>query len=202
MMVTADDTTSKAALRKEAVYVRNAISSDIKKINDAAIYKNLFDTDEFINARSVMFFASIKSEPDTLTMIAAALSINKTVILPRTNLKTRALEPYIIKSLSELIPGYMGIPEPNPAACAPAGDIDIIVMPGLAFDETGGRVGYGGGYYDRFISGMTIDRPTLAAVAYNIQVIEHVPVMSYDIKVDMIITESGVINCRGKHVRG
>ncbi|KWT83484.1 5-formyltetrahydrofolate cyclo-ligase [Candidatus Magnetominusculus xianensis] len=184
----------KAALRREALRLRDSIDPKTKKTKDSEIHKNLFQTREFTKAKSVMFFASIRSEPNTLDMIAAALTLNKIIVLPRVNLKERSLEPYIITNLFELVPGYMNIPEPHPelAAKCSAEDIDVIVMPGLAFDKSGGRVGYGGGYYDRFISGIKGQRPVLAAVAYDEQVMESVPVMSYDQRIDMIVTESGV----------
>ncbi|MBF0458028.1 MAG: 5-formyltetrahydrofolate cyclo-ligase [Nitrospirae bacterium] len=199
MITTANETASKASLRMEAIRLRDSISPEIKKIRDKAIQNNLFETAAFIMARLVMFFASIRSEPNTLAMIDAALSMNKTIVLPRVNRKTRALEPYKVADLSELVPGYMDIPEPQPqrSAGVSAGDIDIIVMPGLAFDKTGGRVGYGGGYYDRLLSDIKGQLPVLAAIAYDEQIVERVPVMSYDVKVDMIVTESGVINCKG-----
>ncbi|MBF0515509.1 MAG: 5-formyltetrahydrofolate cyclo-ligase [Nitrospirae bacterium] len=195
-----DEKSAKASLRAEAIAARDSISPDIKKIKDSAIKKNLFQTGEFINSNSVMFFASVRSEPDTLTMITVALTMNKTVVLPRVDLKTRQLQPYVVADVSELIPGYMNILEPHPQRSKPVSiaAIDMIVMPGLAFDKSGGRLGYGGGYYDRFIgTADNTQHPVLAAIAYAQQIVERVPVMNYDVLVDMIVTELGVFDCRG-----
>jgi 5-formyltetrahydrofolate cyclo-ligase len=199
MITTENETKVKVSLRREAVRIRDSIAAEIKQLRDREIQNNLFQTEEFIKAGTAMFFASIRSEPNTMDMIAAALCMNKTIVLPRVNLKTRALEPYEITDLSVLVPGYMDIPEPEPnrAARVPAADIDIIVMPGLAFDRTGGRIGYGGGYYDRFINAMRRQRPALAAIAYAEQIVEGVPVMRHDVRVDMIVLDSGVIYCVG-----
>ncbi|MBF0319006.1 MAG: 5-formyltetrahydrofolate cyclo-ligase [Nitrospirae bacterium] len=188
----------KASLRRETIRVRDSIAPEIKSFRDKEIQRHLFQTKEFINAKVAMFFASIRSEPNTADMIMAALAMNKTIVLPRVNSETRELEPYEVKGLSELVLGYMDIPEPHPLRHHKfiANSIDIIVMPGLAFDSTGGRVGYGGGYYDRFIAAIN-KRPTLAAIAYKEQILRRVPAMSHDISVDMIVSDSGVIYCRG-----
>ncbi|MBF0569089.1 MAG: 5-formyltetrahydrofolate cyclo-ligase [Nitrospirae bacterium] len=198
MIAVETEQAAKAALRTEAVRVRDSIAPEIKRLKDKEIQDNLFETEEFIKARMVMFFASIRSEPNTLDMIQSSLNINKTIVLPRVNLNTRELEPYAVRNLSELVLGYMDIPEPRPQRRVCADDIDIIVMPGLAFDKSGGRIGYGGGYYDRFIGGRSDRRrPVLAAIAYGEQIFESVPVMSHDVRVDMIVTDSGVLYCRG-----
>ncbi|WP_420265355.1 5-formyltetrahydrofolate cyclo-ligase [Candidatus Magnetominusculus dajiuhuensis] len=198
MIAIGTEQAAKMVLRIEAVRVRDSIAPEIKRLKDKEIQDNLFETEEFIKAKMVMFFASIRSEPNTLDMIQSSLNIKKTIVLPRVNLNTRELEPYAVRNLSELVLGYMDIPEPRPQRRVCADDIDIIVMPGLAFDKTGGRIGYGGGYYDRFIGGRSDrHRPVLAAIAYGEQIFESVPVMSHDVRVDMIVTDSGVLYCRG-----
>ncbi|MBF0554479.1 MAG: 5-formyltetrahydrofolate cyclo-ligase [Nitrospirae bacterium] len=199
MIAVENEQAAKASLRMEAIRVRDSIDPEIKRLKDKEIQNNLFKTEEFIKAKSVMFFASIRSEPNTLEMIQSALNIEKTIVLPRVNLKTRELEPYSVTGLHELVLGYMDIPEPLPERRVCADDIDIIVMPGLAFDKSGGRIGYGGGYYDRLISAIKKQHPpVLAAIAYTQQVVEHVPVMSHDVRVDMIVTDAGVLYCRGE----
>ena len=73
-------------------------------------------------------------------------------------------------------------------------DIDLVIMPGVAFDRSGNRVGYGGGYYDKFLCEMSSDIPTIA-LAYNIQILKELPSEKHDIKVDMVITEKETIKC-------
>jgi 5-formyltetrahydrofolate cyclo-ligase len=96
--------------------------------------------------------------------------------------------------LSELEPGYFGVPEPvDKCPEVDTGDIDLVIMPGIAFDREGGRIGYGGGFYDRFLIKMErkVDR---IAPAYDFQVVDEVPVDLWDIRIDGIITNREIIN--------
>jgi 5-formyltetrahydrofolate cyclo-ligase len=127
-----------------------------------------------------------------------ALSMKKDVILPRVNREKHILEAFKITDLHSLKQGYMGILEPDAAVSEPVTGnfIDLIVMPGSAFDRAGGRLGYGGGYYDDFISALT-KRPYLVAICYAEQVVSAVPVESHDVRVDRIVTDYEVIDVNG-----
>ncbi|MCI4625713.1 MAG: 5-formyltetrahydrofolate cyclo-ligase [Candidatus Magnetoovum sp. WYHC-5] len=180
-------------LRKKILAIRNKIDKEIRKTKDEKIAQNLFSQTEYINARQVMFFASFKSEPNTLPMIARALTQGKRVVVPRVNIKERWLDIFEIKDLDELKPGCMNIPEPA------VGDerlfdkrgLELIVMPGVVFDSRGGRIGYGGGYYDKLLGQME-SKPPLIALAYVEQIVDSVPVLEHDVLVDKIITDEGV----------
>ena len=100
---------------------------------------------------------------------------------------------------TELRPGPWRIPEPDPARCdlaAPA-DIDFILVPGVAFDPDGGRLGYGAGYYDRLLAAWPAPLPALVALAFEIQIVPAVPVLAGDHRVDLIVTESQTYSRRG-----
>ncbi len=184
----------KARLRKKIIRIRDSIDLDKKRKKDSEIEKNLFLQDEFKNSRYIMCFASFRSEPNTYIIIQKALNLSKRVILPKVNIEEQKLILYGIKNLNELIPGYMNIPEPDAhqSRIFDANLLDIIIMPGIAFDEKGGRLGFGGGYYDKFIH--SIDKkPPLIVIAYDEQIVDKVPVLEHDIRVDKIITDKRVI---------
>ena len=185
---------AKKELRAVAIRKRDAIAATEKEKKDRKIRERLFRLGEFADARVVMLFASFRSEVDTLPVIEHALGKNKTVILPRVDRKNRRLKLYNVKSTSELVTGYMGIPEPaeDREREVQASGIEMVLMPGLAFDPAGNRIGYGGGYYDRLVDGMD-PKPPLVAVAYEEQIVDRVPAEDHDILVDIIITDERVI---------
>lgn len=188
----------KAAIRKSALAGRNTMPADVRVLKDRLIKERLFGLEEFRAAKSVMFFASFRTEPDTMSMIDAAAQLGKIVAAPRVEPKERRLVIYEIRSTSDLAAGYMGIPEPREDLSAEPYDaerlnrLELIIMPGAAFDAKGGRVGYGGGYYDRFTASLK-KRPPLVAIAYEHQILEAVPMLDYDVRVDIIVTDQRVI---------
>ncbi len=187
----------KSRLRAEVIRRRDAIPLEVRKAKDRMIRERLSGLGEYRSAGTVMLFASFRTEVDTMPIIADALMQGKRVVLPKVESAKKELRLYNIKSVDELTPGVMGIPEPRAVEgreVAPE-EIELIVMPGVAFDERGGRLGYGGGYYDRLIAGWRL-RPPLVAVAYEEQVVGEVPVADHDIRVDKVVTDRRVIEVR------
>ncbi|MGC2062211.1 MAG: 5-formyltetrahydrofolate cyclo-ligase [Thermodesulfovibrionales bacterium] len=187
----------KAALRKELLQRRNSIPPEVRKVKSGAILTNLEALDEIRNAGTVLLFASFRSEVDMTGMISSALAAAKRVILPKVDTGTRTLHLFEIHSPDELVPGYMGIPEPPGTADTQLRDIneiDAVIIPGACYDEKGNRVGYGGGYYDRLLSGLQNTVPIIAP-AYEEQVEETIPAEPHDIRVGIIVTDRRVIRC-------
>ncbi len=184
----------KASVRRRVLHARDSLESDLRRAKDTKIQEKFLSGDDFLGARNIMLFASFRSEPDTHGLIRKSLTLQKRVILPRVKKEGYALLLYEIKDHGELVPGYMDIPEPSvPEERRFDGELlDLIVMPGVAFDREGGRLGYGGGYYDRFIASLD-RRPPLVALAYEEQIIDRVPLGDHDIRVDTIITDERVI---------
>lgn len=146
---------------------------------------------EFQAARTVMFFASFRSEVDTLTMVKAALSAGKRVILPKVKGKELAL--FEIADLErDTLPGAWGIPEPLERHPVPVETADLMIVPGLAFDQKGNRLGYGAGFYDRILPHY---HRTTVALAFEVQIVPAVPVTDLDIPVHKIVTEARTITC-------
>lgn len=192
----------KKALREEVLKRRDRIPHDVRKIKDALIRQRLFTTPEFINAEVVSFYASFRSEVGTLSMIKESLERGKRVILPKVDKERRILNLYEIKDINELSPGYMGIPEPSlpDERLVEGNDIGLFIIPGVAFDEKGNRLGYGKGFYDKLLSEITNPQsltpdPFLTALAYEEQLIDLIPSELHDVKVDMIVTDKRVIKC-------
>ncbi|GBD99440.1 putative 5-formyltetrahydrofolate cyclo-ligase [bacterium BMS3Abin07] len=191
-------TNNKWQIRAGVIRKRDSIPSNIRRAKDRMIAERLTGMKEYIDADSVMLFASFRSEVNTLPIIEDALRGNKKVVLPKVDRERKELELYLIKSVNELTPGYMGIPEPAVTGERKflPGEIDFIMVPGLAFDENGGRLGYGGGYYDRLLGGLK-KMPQTVAIAYEEQIVDDVPVSGHDIRVDAVVTDRRIIKTAG-----
>lgn len=156
---------------------------------------------EYVLARAIMFYLSFRQEVDTEPMIRAALVGGKMVAVPRTIRRERVLVPCRLEDYETgLVTGAYGIREPADCRPVPTGDLDMVIVPGVAFDRAGNRLGYGAGYYDRFLSslGTCGGRRALAVgVAFALQVVDSLPAGPHDVPMDVIITEDGIVDCRG-----
>jgi len=191
----ASEMKEKADFRKVAIERRDAISAAERREKDLAICTRLFASTAYSSARTVMLYASFRSEVGTNAILEHALNNKKRTVLPLVNRDERTLELYEVRDEGDLVAGYMGIPEPGPDTMkADVDSIDLILVPGVAFDTRCGRLGYGGGYYDRLIGDMgTV--PYLTALAYEEQVVDRLPLESHDIRMDRVLTESREIAC-------
>jgi 5-formyltetrahydrofolate cyclo-ligase len=187
----------KALLRKELLRRRDAIPSGVRKSKDMVINERLMSLDEIKKANVLFFFASFRSEVNTLDAIAQLLSESKRIVLPKVDRERHTLLLYEVKGIEELTAGYMNIPEPavlTDERTADINGVDAVIIPGAGFDAEGNRIGYGGGYYDRLLSSLTRHVPVVAP-AYEEQIVESVPAEPHDIKADMIVTDRRVIRC-------
>ncbi|MCL4499574.1 MAG: 5-formyltetrahydrofolate cyclo-ligase [Chloroflexi bacterium] len=150
---------------------------------------------EYQQATVIMAYVSFGSEVATSPLIEHALACGKRVVLPIVA-EGRVLLLGEIDHLSGLRPGPSGILEPDSDSVGriTPDELDFIIVPGVVFDAAGRRIGYGGGYYDRFFE-LVGAGPVKTAVAFEIQLVENVPAESHDKYVDIIVTESGVIRC-------
>ncbi len=197
----------KKTLRYKLLKKRDSLQAEEKKIKETAIRKRLFALKEFKDAGSILFYASFRSEVDTMLSIKNALKLNKRVILPVVDSKKKELHLYEIKDVSELAAGYMGIPEPSVTRGGKINlaDIDISIVPGAGFDVKGNRIGYGAGYYDKLLSkSAKADKSkrhmTKIALAFEEQIVPSIPDERHDVKMDKIITEKRAINCKKTRV--
>ncbi len=162
--------------------------NDLQKAT-TSIINRLKERTEFKEAKSVMLYIPIKNEVDTIPLIKE-FSAKKKIIIPRINEKDE-IEAHKIQGLTELETGKFGIPEASKdAPLIDINQIELIVVPGVAFDYKGLRIGYGKGYYDKFLKKINCYK---IALAYDFQILNTVPQEPHDEKVDLIITETQTI---------
>lgn len=192
------DNEIKKSIRKEVLKKRDSISTALRKVKDLFIRQRLFSLPEFINAKTIFFYASFRSEVETLGMIRASLEWGKKIVLPKVDTENHRLKLYEIKDVNELMPGCMGIPEPSVPEERLRGldDIDLVVIPGAGFDVYGNRLGYGAGYYDILLAQMKKKIP-IVAPAYKEQIVERIPAAEHDVRIDKIVTDERVVECDG-----
>jgi 5-formyltetrahydrofolate cyclo-ligase len=179
----------KQDIRKKILDHREAIDTDIRKQWDENILNNLIKSDWYKKANTIFAFVSFKSEADTHKIIKYSIQDQKTVCVPRIKSKQKGIEIFKIDSFDQLENGYFGILEPiESCPVINSKDIDLILMPGVAFDRQGGRVGYGAGFYDRFLSNMNNNVDKIA-VAYHFQILDNIPMDEHDVRIDGIVTE-------------
>ena len=190
----------KRGVREALLKKRSSVTPEEKKKKESAIRKRLFASVDFKKAKSILFYASFRSEVDTIKCIRHALKLKKMIALPCVDREKKELRLYKIKDISKLESGYMGIMEPRAAKSREKGlkNIDVAIVPGAGFDKNGNRIGYGFGYYDKLLS--KSEKPvTTIALAFEEQIVSKVPNESHDVKIDKIITEKRVIDCK-KHI--
>jgi len=178
----------KKELRKKMLEMRDQKKPEDRALWDDIIYNKFIGSDYYRNASVIFIFVSFRSEVDTHRIIRKALEDGKVVGVPKVVSKKEGIKVFRIDSMEDLEAGYFGVLEPKEGCRSiPAEDIGLIVMPGAAFDKEGGRIGYGGGFYDRYLSeaGREIKK---IALAYRFQVLDKVTMDENDISVDCIIT--------------
>lgn len=188
---------AKRALRARVVAARAGLTASERAERSAAIASRFIALPEFQTARIFMCFVSFGSEVDTHAIIESALNQGKTVaapriVAPRTMVMHRFTDP-----IRDLEQGAHGIraPRADLPVVAPA-EFDLILMPGSAFSADGGRLGYGGGYYDTYLA-HAADTPRIA-VAFELQIVDELPHEAHDLAVDAIVTEQRVIRPQGQ----
>lgn len=180
---------AKHALRQEILRRREVLGPATRETLSEEIFGKVTALETFHHAATVLAYAHFGSEPYTNTFLEAVLDDEKTLVLPRV--EGRNLDLYAVTDPQrELAPGTWGIREPRPEACERVEPraVDFVLVPGVAFDRCGGRLGYGGGFYDRLLGGLRRP-PTVVAGAFEVQVVERLPSEDHDLRVDLVVTE-------------
>jgi len=188
-------TIDKALLRRSVLARRDGTDALDRTEASRRITDQLLKLPSFDSAAAVLVYLSFGSEFDTSAFIAAILAQGRRLILPRVNKKLRSLELFSVTDLArDVVPGVWGIREPNPDRCNPAtaGQIGLILAPGVAFTSRCERLGYGGGFYDRLLSEWRGRRPTVVAAAFKLQIVDALPIDPTDIPVDLVVTEDAI----------
>ena len=182
---------AKRALRQNVLAAREAMPEGARAAASQAIAERFARRADFESARAILVTLPFRNEWDTRVLVRAALAAGKTVAAPRVDNATRMLELYAIADLErDVVLSSQGIPEPA-AHCPPVprAAIDFVVVPGLAFDREGHRLGYGGGYYDRLLP-LLSPRASRVAGAFDLQIVGEVPVGANDVGIDGVVSEA------------
>lgn len=170
--------------------VRGAVPASACDARSAKISKRLCALAEIERAATILAFASIRNEVRTRPSMEAAWAAGKRIALPRVLGDELCL--HLVTRETSLVEGAFAVPEPpEGSARIEPGEVDFALVPALAVDPRGYRIGYGGGYYDRLIPALTNARS--CAVAYDFQLISEVPELPFDVAVDLVVTDERVI---------
>ncbi len=184
-------------LRKDTLTQRDLLSRSQQIEYSNRIMKRIVRMDQFQEAITIFIYVDFRSEVITGPLIEYMLESGKNVVVPVTLVREKDLLAVSITDPNrELVPGYCSIPEPimgiRESQAVSPDIIDIIFLPGSVFDERGGRMGYGGGYYDRFVSAKA-PRALRVGLAYELQMVQHAPLQDHDEFLDFIVTEERTV---------
>ncbi|SFP22048.1 5-formyltetrahydrofolate cyclo-ligase [Salibacterium halotolerans] len=175
-------------------HIRNQFQHTMpeKRYKEAdVVYQHLFQSSVWKEAATIAVTMSTRNEIDTEPVIKQAWKERKRTAVPKTNPLHETMTFYHITSFKETKQDFAGIwePEPDLEAYVSSSDFDLIIVPGMAFDKEKYRIGFGGGYYDRFLQ--TVDAPT-CAILYSFQFFERIPREDHDIPIDFLCVSDGI----------
>ncbi|GFR34985.1 5-formyltetrahydrofolate cyclo-ligase [Thermobrachium celere] len=180
----------KSELRSKLIEVRKKLSKEDVEARSRKVVENILNWDVFNRCSVVMLYSSYRNEVDLDYIADELIRINKTVVYPKSIKETYDIVPYKVDSKSQLIKGAYGILEPISTEKIDKNLIDIILVPGVAFDKMGYRLGYGAGYYDRFLKDY---KGIKAGVCYDFQIVEDVYRDDHDVKMDYLVCEREIL---------
>ncbi len=181
---------NKNELRKKMKGLRRAVTREEKKLMSGAIYDTLFRLEPFLRARTVCSYLSAFNEPDTIRIIKELWFRGCAVAVPITHTDTELLSLSYLNAIKDLSEGAYKIKKPTIIKEALISEMDAILVPGLAFDRGGNRLGFGKGCYDKLLAG---SRVLKIGLCYGFQITDAVPAEKHDVKMDYIITEKETI---------
>lgn len=182
----------KTEVRKMCLNHRAAMGEEERKSKSKIIQQKLLELPEFKKAKVVLLFLDFRGEVETMALAEATIALGKRLILPRCAPQCILLPIEVHDLTQDLEPGAFGIREPKlTLGVVEPSEIDLVIIPGSGFDLNGNRLGYGGGFYDRFFMLMNPSTPKVA-LSFECQVVAQVPVDKHDAKMTMLITENDV----------
>lgn len=173
---------------------RSALKPEVKEAFDEIIFNKIIESSEYKNSKTILVYVSFNGEVDTHKFIQYALKDHKKVCVPKIVSKKEGMKAIEISEFEDLKTGSYGILEP--ASFNREIDeesINLVIVPGVAFDLKGGRIGYGGAFYDRFLKNISKDTFKVA-IAYDFQILKNIPMEVHDEKIHRIITNLNTDN--------
>lgn len=184
---------SKQITRECVLNKRDSLDKQQRSYKGSLIVKNVLALPEYVSAQTIMIYLGFNSEVPTLDLAARILNSGKRLVVPLCHEDN--IIPCIVTDLEQDIsPGKWGIPEPrrDRICTLPPVEIDLVIVPGVAFDLQGNRLGYGKGYYDRFLPQLREGVLTVG-LGFSCQIVEEMETDEYDYKITLLITENSVI---------
>lgn len=191
----------KQTLKSEIFEKRKSIPKKEIKEKSAKIKERLYSLPEFKHSKNILFYVSFNNEVDTIETIRELLKNKeenkKNIIVPYVEKGNPILQLSELKNFSDLEPRTFGILEPKEDKTKKfdANKLDLVIVPGIAFDKNGHRIGYGHGYYDRFLQKLSKNTVKIG-LAFELQLIEKIHEEGHDIPVDWVITEKNIVKCK------
>jgi len=185
---------TKKIIRKRILNIRNNISKEEAFEKSKIIVNKLKSSSEYKNSKTIFIYMDFNNEVKTFDLIKEMIKEKRRVVIPYTDIKNTVIIPVEIKDIdNDLNLSSFGYLEPKIEKILQVEpkEFDLIIVPGVAFDKSLNRVGFGKGYYDRILSKKRNDVKAVA-IAYEFQVLDEVPMEKHDIKMDMIITEENI----------
>ncbi len=180
---------NKDKIRSDIKAQRKSLSADFITSASNKITDTLISYLE--DKRCVMIYLSAFNEPDTFALAKELHKRDIKTVVPVSDTDSFTIIPSVIKSVSDLQKGAYGIYEPKAVSPVDISEIEVVIVPGIAFTKSGDRLGFGKGYYDRLLSDF---KGVKIGVCYDFQIIDNIPVSPHDVSMDLIITESRIYN--------
>jgi 5-formyltetrahydrofolate cyclo-ligase len=178
----------KKSIRTEVLARRRHLAAETCLQWSLLVQERLLESSEFLNATAVALYSPVQNEVFTELIFNQALAQGKLVTYPRV--RGNELEFIQVAETAELKPGTFGVLEPTGERVVSSACLDLVVVPGVAFDLGGHRLGYGKGFYDRCLHGKR--RPGfLAGLCFELQMVDNLPAEAHDVRMDMVMTENG-----------
>lgn len=173
---------------------RSALRPEVKEVFDEIIFKKIIESSEYKSSKTILVYVSFNGEVDTHRFIKYALKDHKKVCVPKIVSKKEGMKAIEISAFEDLKTGSYGILEPASFNREIDDEsINLVIVPGVAFDLKGGRIGYGGAFYDRFLKNISEDTFKVA-IAYGFQTLKNIPIEVHDEKIHRIITNLNTDN--------
>lgn len=187
---------TKDLIRKEMKNKRLKLTTEERQQYDTAMLKAFLSLNDYLTCEYLFAYVSFGTEPDTHELIKKAVLAGKKVYVPRV--EGREMEFYRVLDIEDFEISSFGIPEPQPDIIRRyqgEGNRQLMLMPGLAFDRKGGRLGFGAGYYDKYLAKHPPEQFCKVALAYDFQLYDSLDTEQHDIRTDIIVTPTSVIYC-------
>lgn len=172
---------------------RKAMKLDEVEEKSLAVCRILLESELYVNARCIMLYMPLGNEVDISRIAKQAYRDKKQVVFPVTEADSGVITPHFATEDTGFAKGAFSVTEPQNAKMAGIEEIDLVLVPGIAFDRGGGRIGFGKGCYDRLLKAASAVR---VGVCYDFQACDKIPIEAHDIKMDFLLTEKGITECR------